>query len=105
MWLIQKVEKKIGHWTYRWLSLGGRLVLEKYVLQNLHVYWLSLSKVPSSIINKIQQLILRFIWKGENKSTGLHLARWGKISRPKALGGWGIQNLLWFAQALSTKYC
>jgi len=36
-WIIQKIEKKIGCWSYRWLSLGGRLVLEKAVLQSIHV--------------------------------------------------------------------
>jgi hypothetical protein len=31
-WLIQKVEKRIGNWTFCWISLGGRLILTKYVL-------------------------------------------------------------------------
>jgi len=28
-WLVQKMEKKLGHWTGNWLSLGGRLTLLK----------------------------------------------------------------------------
>jgi hypothetical protein len=43
-WLLQKVEKKIGLWTSRWLSLGGKLVLVNSVLQNMLVYWLYLDK-------------------------------------------------------------
>jgi hypothetical protein len=31
-WMIQKVEKRIGNWTFRWLSLGGRLILAKFGL-------------------------------------------------------------------------
>jgi hypothetical protein len=31
-WMIQKVEKRIGNWSFCWLSLGGRLILEKSVL-------------------------------------------------------------------------
>ena len=27
LWLLQKIEKRIGNWTFRWLSLGGRLTL------------------------------------------------------------------------------
>jgi hypothetical protein len=29
LWLLTKVEKKINHWSYRWLSLGGRYTLCK----------------------------------------------------------------------------
>jgi len=53
IWLLQKVEKKIGHWTFRWLSLGGRMVLIKSVLQNMLVFWLSLAKVPAKIKHNI----------------------------------------------------
>ena len=31
-WLVQKVEKMISNWGFKWLSLGGRLVLAKMVL-------------------------------------------------------------------------
>jgi hypothetical protein len=37
-WLTKKIEKRIGSWTFRWLSLGGRVVLAKAVLQSLPVY-------------------------------------------------------------------
>ena len=45
LWILKKVESKIQHWTHRWLSLGGRLVLIKSVLESIHVYWLSLAYV------------------------------------------------------------
>jgi hypothetical protein len=64
-WMIQKVEKKIGNWSFCWPSLGGRLILEKSVLQRLPVYWLSLVKIPSSILHRIQHLTVNFIWRGE----------------------------------------
>ena len=36
--ILQKIEKRIGCWSFRWLSLGGRLVLAKAVLQSILVY-------------------------------------------------------------------
>jgi hypothetical protein len=104
-WMIQKIEKRIGNWTFRWLSLGGRLILAKSVLQSLPVYWLSLVKIPSSILHRIQLLISNFIWKGEKKSTGFHLTKWQNIARPKERGGWGIKNISWFTQSLAAKSC
>jgi hypothetical protein len=53
-WMIQKVEKRIGNWSLCWLSLGGRIILAKSMLQSLPVYWLSLVKIPSSILHRIQ---------------------------------------------------
>jgi hypothetical protein len=39
-WLIAKVEKRIGHWCNRWLTLGGRYTLLKGVWRaNLFTGW------------------------------------------------------------------
>jgi hypothetical protein len=32
-WILSKFEKKIHQWSYRWLSLGGRYILCKYVFE------------------------------------------------------------------------
>ena len=37
-WMIELFEKKIHNWTYKFLSLGGRVVLIKAVLTGLAVY-------------------------------------------------------------------
>ena len=38
IWLIQKVEKNIGLWCHRWISLGGRLLLVKDILEGILAY-------------------------------------------------------------------
>ena len=38
MWLYKKIENRIGCWTFKFLSRGGRLVLLKVVLQSILVY-------------------------------------------------------------------
>jgi hypothetical protein len=37
-WLVSTFERKIGFWCNKWLSLGGRLILVKTVLQSLAVF-------------------------------------------------------------------
>jgi len=37
-WLIGRVERKIGLWCYRYLSLGGILTLIKSVLEGIPIY-------------------------------------------------------------------
>jgi hypothetical protein len=103
-WLIEKIEKRISNWTFLWLSLGGRLVLVKSVLQSIHVYWLSLAKVPASTLHKIQ-LMANILWRGANKTTCFHLSKWKNIAIPKENGGWGIRNIFWFAKSLAAKSC
>jgi hypothetical protein len=53
-WLIAKVEKKIGHWCNRWLSLGGRFTLIKVVLEGQPVYWMALAAIPTTVIDKLR---------------------------------------------------
>jgi hypothetical protein len=42
-WLITKLEKRLKQWSHGWLSHAGRLVLVKLVLEDIHVYWMSLA--------------------------------------------------------------
>jgi hypothetical protein len=50
-WLIKKMEDIITYWCNRWLSQGGRLVLVKYVLESILIYWLSIAHVPKGILD------------------------------------------------------
>ena len=42
-WFIRKFDNIINHWTYRLLSLGGRLIFVKFILLGLAVYILALT--------------------------------------------------------------
>jgi hypothetical protein len=44
-WLISKFEKRLNLWCNRWLSLGGRYVLIKVVLESQPVYWMALASI------------------------------------------------------------
>jgi hypothetical protein len=52
-WLIEKFEFRILHWCNRCLTLGGRYILIKAVLESLPVYWMALAHIPLSVIKKI----------------------------------------------------
>jgi hypothetical protein len=62
-WLLKKMEKKISNWCFRWLSLGGRYILLKAVLESESVYWMSLALIPGSVLNSIRKLMYHFLWK------------------------------------------
>jgi hypothetical protein len=103
LWLEKKFEKRIVHWTHRWLSLGGRVTLVKAVLESISVYWLSLAKIPKSVLNSIRQRMFSFLWTGKKDKEGMHLISWKRLSKPKKNGGWGIKNIFTFGKALASK--
>ena len=60
-WLIANIEGRMHHWSYKWLSRVGRLVLIKLVAMAIPVYWASLSWVPKNILTSINKICSRFL--------------------------------------------
>eukprot|EP00253_Pinus_taeda_P015318 PITA_15318 len=102
-WLIAKIEARISHWSFRWLSRAGRLTLLKSVLLAIPVYWAALTWIPKGIMEKIRRLCCRFLWAGSNEKSVLPWVAWDKIARPKDWGGWGIKRLPEFSLSLAAK--
>jgi hypothetical protein len=103
LWLEKYFDKRILNWSHRWLSLGGRLTLIKAVLESLHVYWLSLAKIPKCILNNIRRKMFNFLWTGKKTKEGIHLVSWKKLAKPKKVGGWGNKIIFTFGKALASK--
>ena len=102
-WLLTKLEKRLKSWSHKWLSRAGRLVLVKFVLEAIPVYWMSLAWLPKGILEQIRRLCFSFLWRGKNDHRAMVWVRWEKIAVPKALGGWGLKNIFLFAKALGAK--
>jgi hypothetical protein len=47
-------------------------------------------------------VMFQFLWNGHSETQHYHLCRWEVLSRPKKIGGWGLQNLFLFNTALNT---
>jgi hypothetical protein len=50
-----------------------------------------------------KQLFL-YLWQGNKDKKVLPWVRWDQIATPKALGGWGLKNILSFSKALAAKF-
>ena len=86
-WLVAKIESRIKHWSFKWLSRAGRLVLIKSVLLAIPIYWKNLTWVPKGILSKIKHLCSRFLWVGSKEESVLPWVAWEKVAQPKELGG------------------
>jgi hypothetical protein len=79
------------------------LVLLNAVISSITVYWASITKIPKGILHKIRKICFHFLWAGNIEKRSYPLVKWSTLSMPKALGGWGIKNLIWFSKSLVAK--
>jgi hypothetical protein len=101
--MLQKFEKTIGNWSYRWLTVGGRHVLVKSVLEILPVYWLAIKNVPSTILNRIREMMYIFLWSRGKETEHVHLCNWEVLSKPK-LQRLGFQTYVLVHQSIGSKH-
>lgn len=99
-WLVSHFEKRIAFWCNKWLSLGGRYVLVKSVLESLAVYWMTLERLPSRTLNLLRRLSFNFLWNDQPGHHRFHLCCWKSLSKPRKAGGWGLKNLASFNSTL-----
>jgi hypothetical protein len=99
-WLVAHFERRINFWCNKWLSLGGRFILVKSVLESLPVFWMSLEKIPNKIIILLRRHIFNFLWNSHPGHFRFHLCNWAALSKPRRNGGWGLMNLSTFNTAL-----
>ena len=52
-WIIKNFERRIGNWSYRYLSLGGRMIIVRSVLCGILLYCFSLARIPKSIVRRL----------------------------------------------------
>ena len=71
----------------------------------LAVYWLTLARIPKSILHCLRCSIFNFLWGNVGGNYKMHLVNWHTISRPYEFGGWDIKNLDWFNLSLRLKSC
>lgn len=86
-WLLKDIEKRISLWCNHWFSLGGKFILVKSMLENIPVYWLSMAKIPSLVLDRIRSKVFSFLWSRGKEKKKIHLVRWDYLARPKEYGG------------------
>lgn len=99
-----RVWSRINSWSGKILSIAGREVLIKSVLQVIPSYAMSIFLIPQSLGNDIQKLMNSFWWgSGGGAPRGIHWLSWDKLSMHKFCGGMGFKNLHAFNLAMLGK--
>jgi len=62
--VLNRIRTRLSSWNKKNLSFGGRLILLKFILSSLPVYFLSFFKAPTGIIPSIESLFKSFFFWG-----------------------------------------
>lgn len=91
--ILEKLKNELTRWRKISLSIAGRLVLTKAVIQSISSFTMHVMLLPKSILGKIERRSRDFLWgHSEQKKHHLYLKAWDTICVPKAGGGLGLRR-------------
>ncbi|XP_059302171.1 uncharacterized protein LOC132054125 [Lycium ferocissimum] len=100
---VTKVVRKISGWQGKLLSVGGKAILIKHVLQYQPIYLLAVLKPPNEIFLQIERYMTRFFWGSTDEKMKRHWSSWAKMCYPIEEGGLGFKRLKDISEALAMK--
>ena len=103
--VVDHIVARLSSWNNKFLSFGGRLVLLKFVLSSLPVYFLSFFKAPAGIISSIESIFKRFFCEGSEDHRKIAWTNWDFVCVLKEEGGLGVRRLGEFNMSLLGKWC
>ncbi|KAF5470770.1 hypothetical protein F2P56_011261 [Juglans regia] len=101
--LIDRTWSRVSNWKNKYLSVAGKEVLLKAVLQAIPTYAMGMFLIPISITNKLNQLLRKFWWGFNEDSSKIQWVNWKQLSHSKEMGGLGFRDLRSFNLALLSK--
>ncbi|KAG7571789.1 Endonuclease/exonuclease/phosphatase superfamily [Arabidopsis suecica] len=91
--LLEKIQKRLSHWTNRHLSFAGRVQLIKSVIASITNFWSSVFCLPKRCFKEIEGMCSSFLWSGSPNNHSKSKVAWEDLCVPKNEGGLGIRRL------------
>ncbi|GKA42446.1 RNA-directed DNA polymerase, eukaryota, reverse transcriptase zinc-binding domain protein [Tanacetum coccineum] len=102
--VLAKISSRLSKWKIKTLSIGGRYSLTKSVLSSLHLYHMSIYKVPMGVLNNIESIRRRFFNGVDKYERKMSMIGWNKILASKKKGGFGVSSFFALNRALLLKW-
>ncbi|GJW30728.1 RNA-directed DNA polymerase, eukaryota, reverse transcriptase zinc-binding domain protein [Tanacetum coccineum] len=90
--LIDQFKDKLWGWKANLHFIGGRLTLIKYVLGRLGNCYLSIFKVPETVVKSLKSLRASFFWGSSEDYKKLAWVKWSNILASLDKGGLGVSS-------------
>uniref|UniRef100_A0A803PAC2 Reverse transcriptase domain-containing protein n=1 Tax=Cannabis sativa TaxID=3483 RepID=A0A803PAC2_CANSA len=102
-YINDRVWSHLNKWNSKFFSKGGKEVLLKLVVQAIPSYAMACFKLPASFHSKIESLMARFWWGGNENNRKIHWKTWSFLCYSKFHGGLGFRSMKAFNQAMLAK--
>ncbi|KAK9987792.1 hypothetical protein SO802_028031 [Lithocarpus litseifolius] len=99
----ERVGKKLSSWKEKLLSIGGREILIKVVVQAVPTYSMGCFLLPKGLCEEIEGMVRNFWWGQRNNESKMAWVGWSKMCKSKLEGGMGFQDLQAFNLAMLAK--
>ncbi|KAK2642390.1 hypothetical protein Ddye_024153 [Dipteronia dyeriana] len=100
-----RIWDKIRGWRDKFLSVGGKEVLIKAVIQSVPTYSMSLFQLPKCLLQETYRLSARFWWGSNCQSRKIHWCTWSRLCEAKEKGGLGFRDLEIFNKVVLANQC
>lgn len=87
------MQKCLFNWSNYSLTVGGKLILIKHVLQSMPIHLLTSIGLPKGVINRLERLFVSFFWNNSDNSKHFHWIIGSAICTPTSEGGHGLRYL------------
>ncbi|GMI76000.1 hypothetical protein HRI_001269300 [Hibiscus trionum] len=102
-YLRDRCKQKVQSWNVQPLSMGGKEVFIKVVLQSIPVFAMSCFLLPKTFYKELEGIFARFWWQNSSEKCGIHWCTWEYLCMPKEEGGMGFRDMCKFNIALLAK--
>ncbi|XP_050249071.1 uncharacterized protein LOC126696357 [Quercus robur] len=99
----EKVGRKLARWKGKLLSIGGKEILIKAMVQAIPTYTMSCFLISKGLCEEIERMIRNFWWGQRKEEKKIAWVSWEKICKAKSDGGLGFRNFQAFNLAMLAK--
>lgn len=90
--VLDRVKKKLAGWKANLLSMASRLVFIQASSSTNPNYAMQYVALPNKILKGINRVNRNFLWGSIDLVRKMHWVKWEEVTKPKEIGGLGIQT-------------
>jgi hypothetical protein len=76
LYLLEQIIKRIEGWKEKFLSMGGKKILLKAIIQSIPVYAMAVFNIPKKLYKEMIDAMASFWWGDTKEKKRMHWMAW-----------------------------